>query len=220
MVIENENLNKAIENKLFYNYEDKDLLSITNLKIDYVFNYEELLNLPNLNEIKFISLEITEDLLRVLNHLKKLKSIYFVNCDISYLGILDNNFEKIYFERCIIKDYLVINRFTKLKSLSFVDMGEIDLDIIPIIRNIIDLNFMNTKIVNEDKLIILDKIENLCLDGADVHNIDTLVENESLKTLIIDDNIYNNNKKVIHYLIERGISVSNKYGEEVGDWYD
>lgn len=220
MGVENTELNNLLKNELGDNYLISDLAEITMLKIDFLFDYKELLKLSNLEELKFNSIEIEEELLIVLNDLPNLKKLYFVNCDIENLGALDNRLDELYMERTILKDISVLNKFTKLKSLSFVGMGEVDLKNISVIKNIESINLMNSKIINEDCFIYLNKVVNLCISNTRVLNIDTLIGIESLKKLVIDEEIYISNIKVVNYLMDRSVEVTNIYGESFGDVSD
>ena len=128
--------------------------------------------------------------------------------------------DTLYFSNSEIDSIYDLNNFSNLTSLSLVDMKEINLDDISIIRIIKNINFINTKIINEDRLIYLDKIEKLSLYGTDIKNIDTLVENKTLKLLMIDKDIYQNNKDVVSYLINRGVRVVDDLGHSVVNDYE
>lgn len=194
-----------------------DLSKIKTLKIDFLFNYKELLKIRNLEELRFNSIEIEDELLEILNVLPNLKRLYFINCDIHNLDILNDKLELLYIERCMLSDVSEINKFTNLKSLSLVEMSEVDLNKISIIKKIENINFMNSRIVNEDSFINLNKIIKLCISDTNVKNIDTLIGIDSLKKLVIDEDIYSSNLDVVNYLINKGIEITNKYGESFGD---
>ena len=197
-----------------------DLSKIKTLKIDFLFNYKELLKIRNLEELRFNSIEIEDELLEILNVLPNLKRLYFINCDIHNLDILNDKLELLYIERCMLSDISEINKFTNLKSLSLVEMSEVDLNKISIIKKIENINFMNSRIVNEDSFINLNKIIKLCISDTNVKNIDTLIGIDSLKKLVIDEDIYSSNLDVVNYLINKGIEITNKYGESFGDMND
>ena len=78
-----------------------DLSKIKTLKIDFLFNYKELLKIRNLEELRFNSIEIEDELLEILNVLPNLKRLYFINCDIHNLDILNDKLELLYIERCM-----------------------------------------------------------------------------------------------------------------------
>ena len=194
-----------------------DLSKIKTLKIDFLFNYKELLKIRNLEELRFNSIEIEDELLEILNVLPNLKRLYFINCDIHNLDILNDKLELLYIERCMLSDVSEINKFTNLKSLSLVEMSEVDLNKISIIKKIENIDFMNSRIVNEESFINLNKIIKLCISDTNVKNIDTLIGIDSLKKLVIDEDIYSSNLDVVNYLINKGIEITNKYGESFGD---
>ncbi|MBP3841607.1 MAG: hypothetical protein IK997_05795 [Bacilli bacterium] len=194
-----------------------DLSKIKTLKIDFLFNYKELLKIRNLEELRFNSIEIEDELLEILNVLPNLKRLYFINCDIHNLDILNDKLELLYIERCMLSDVSEINKFTNLKSLSLVEMSEVDLNKISIIKKIENIDFMNSRIVNEDSFINLNKIIKLCISDTNVKNIDTLIGIDSLKKLVIDEDIYSSNLDVVNYLINKGIEITNKYGGSFGD---
>ena len=197
-----------------------DLSKIKTLKIDFLFNYKELLKIRNLEELRFNSIEIEDELLEILNALPNLKRLFFINCDIHNLDILNDKLELLYIERCMLSDISEINKFTNLKSLSLVEIPEVDLNKISIIKKIENINFMNSRIVNEDSFINLNKIIKLCISDTNVKNIDTLIGIDSLKKLVIDEDIYSSNLDVVNYLINKGIEITNKYGESFGDMND
>lgn len=209
-----------LNNLIKLNNDALDLSKIKALKIDFLFNYKELLKINNLEELRFNSIEIEDELLEILNVLPNLKRLFFINCDIHNLDILNDKLELLYIERCMLSDISEINKFTNLKSLSLVEIPEVDLNKISIIKKIENLNFMNSSIVNEDSFINLNKIINLCISNTNVKNIDTLIGIDSLKKLVIDEDIYSSNLDVVNYLINKGIEITNKYGESFGDMND
>ncbi len=209
-----------LNNLIKLNNDALDLSKIKALKIDFLFNYNELLKINNLEELRFNSIEIEDELLEILNVLPNLKRLFFINCDIHNLDILNDKLELLYIERCMLSDISEINKFTNLKSLSLVEIPEVDLNKISIIKKIENLNFMNSSIVNEDSFINLNKIINLCISNTNVKNIDTLIGIDSLKKLVIDEDIYSSNLDVVNYLINKGIEITNKYGESFGDMND
>ena len=206
-----------LNNLIKLNNDALDLSKIKSLKIDFLFNYKELLKIRNLEELRFNSIEIEDELLEILNVLPNLKRLYFINCDIHNLDILNDKLELLYIERCMLSDVSEINKFTNLKSLSLVEMSEVDLNKISIIKKIENIDFMNSRIVNEESFINLNKIIKLCISDTNVKNIDTLIGIDSLKKLVIDEDIYSSNLDVVNYLINKGIEITNKYGESFGD---
>ena len=214
MKINDNELNNIIKDKLSSDLEISNLSNITILKIDFIFNYIELLKIPSLEELRFNSIEIEEGLLQVLNQLPNLKRLYFINCDINSLEVLDNKLELLYIERCKLS-FTALNKFNKLKSLSLVEMDNIDLNSISVIKNIENINFLNSKIINEDSLIYLNKVVKFCITG--IVDIDNLIGIDSLKKLVIDEDVYSSNLDVVKYLINKGVDVTNIYGESFGD---
>ena len=206
-----------LNNLIKLNNDALDLSKIKTLKIDFLFNYKELLKIRNLEELRFNSIESEDELLEILNVLPNLKRLYFINCDIHNLDILNDKLELLYIERCMLSDVSEINKFTNLKSLSLVEMSEVDLNKISIIKKIENIDFMNSRIVNEDSFINLNKIIKLCISDTNVKNIDTLIGIDSLKKLVIDEDIYSSNLDVVNYLINKGIEITNKYGGSFGD---
>lgn len=209
-----------LNNLIKLNNDALDLSKIKALKIDFLFNYKELLKINNLEELRFNSIEIEDELLEILNVLPNLKRLFFINCDIHNLDILNDKLELLYIERCMLSDISEINKFTNLKSLSLVEIPKVDLNKISIIKKIENINFMNSRIVNEDSFINLNKIINFCISNTNVKSIDTLIGIDSLKKLVIDEDIYSSNLDVVNYLINKGIEITNNYGESFGDMND
>lgn len=219
-MIEDESFLEYLKENFDYSDKVSFLLSVKSIRVDFVFNYIELLKLPNLESIIFVGINTDSSLFLILSKLSKLKNLSFLDCNVYEFNSFESNVSYLYFNNCVIENIQNINKLKNIESLYLDDMEEVDLDRISIIRNIKNISFMNTKIIGEEKLIFLDKVINLCLFGSGIDNIDTLVENESLKTLVIDKNIYLKNKECVDYLINRGVSVVDDMNQNVVNAYE
>lgn len=220
MIIEDSLFLEYLKENFDYREEVSFLLSVTSIRIDFVFNYMELLKLPNLENVTFVGINTDSSLFVILSKLKKLKSLSFLDCNLYEFSNLESNVEFLYFNNCVIENIQNLNILKKLESLYLDDIDQVDLNKISVIRNIKNISFMNTKVIGEDKLIFLDKVVNLCLYGTGIENIDTLVENETLRNLVIDKDIYLKNKDSVNYLINRGVSVVDDMNQNVVNSYE
>lgn len=186
--------------------------------IDNIFNIEEIKN-SNLEEIIFMNRNITIHDINILNTVKKLKKIYFIDTKIEYLNELNLDIKSLYFDNCNIEEIIDINKFN-LKELFLENQHEIDLNDINIIRNIETLSFTNTKITNEEKLIFMDKIIYLDLFNTRITDLSILINMEYLKVLVIDEELAKSNKEIIKQLIEKGIKVVNDSNQSVVIYFE
>lgn len=196
----------------------KFLDSIKQININQSINYNELLLFKNLEEIVITNTNIDNSLYNVLSNLN-VKKITFLNCTLEDFKYFKNNLEYLSFNNCDIDNINEIGKFNKLDSLYLDEVNNINLDYLPNIRNIKNLSFLNTEVFNEEKLITLDKIENLCISGTNIKNIDTLAENDTLKVLVIDKEIYDENKEVVKYLINKKVNVVDYMNQDVESAY-
>lgn len=194
--------------------------TITQINITQNINYTELLKIRNLEEIIVTGINIDISFYQVLSKLKRLEKLTFIDCNLNNLKYFDNNIKYLCFNNCQIDNIIEISKFNNLESLYLDETPDINLDYFPNLKNIINLSFMNTKVLNSNNLIYLDKIENLCLTNSNIDKIDTLIENETLKTLVIDQEIYKNNKEVIKHLINRGVKVVDYLNRNVVEEYE
>lgn len=187
--------------------DNNDINSIESLNIEQEIDFSELSIMNNLKELKIYDLDLSIVDIYNISKIQSLKDLFFINCNVESLeGLVGTNIEKLYIDNSSVGDIHFIDTFN-LKSLFLDNMEMVDLKEISTIRVIEDLSLNNTRVLNEDKLIYLDKIINLSIANTKIKNIDTLVANETLKLLVIDDDIFNNNKEVVRELIRRNISV-------------
>jgi len=194
------------------------LESITQINLNQNINYNDLLQFKNLKEIIFTNISIDNSLYKILSNLK-INKLTFLDCKLENFEYFKNSIKYLCINNCEIDNIYELNKFKNLDSLYLDEVNEIDLDYLTIIKNIKNLSFYNTKTINEDKLIILDKIENLCLAGTEIDSIDTLAYNETLKTLVIDKEIYDKNREVVKHLIYVGVNVIDYMNQNVESAY-
>lgn len=223
MLIRSEYLNRLLSKKFDVSYEAigaEELAEIENLVIEEEIDFSDLVFFTNLKELKIYNLEVTMADLDMISKIASLKELYFTDCEIESLeGLVDTQISTLYFYNSLVEDLYYINNFP-LKELYLENMGIVDLDNISIIRNLETLSLNDTKILNEQKLIFLDAIVNLSLSGTEIKSIDTLVANESLKCLVVDDEIIKNNLSIISVLKGNGVKVVNEKNQEVESYYD
>jgi len=197
-----------------------DVKEVKRLIVDKKFDFQELLYFRNLEDIRIVGLELDILEMAVLSKMASLKSIYFIDCNIENIGLLSPlDIDTLYLENCSVDSIEEINAILNIKNLYLEDMGTIDLDDIPVIRILENLSFTNTKLKNESKLIMMDRIIALDLVNTGISTIDMLIGSDTLKTLVIDENIYSNNREVVKYLKEKNVLVVNDMNQDVESYY-
>ncbi len=186
---------------------DENIDAIEALNIEQNIDFSELMIFNNLRELKIYDLDLSIADIDNISKLQNLKYLFFINCNLDSLeGLVGLDLDTLYLSNTNIKKIKFIDVLNP-KHLFLENIDVIDLNDISIIRDVEELSLNNSKVLNEDKMIYLDKIVNLSIANTGIKNIDTLVANETLKLLVIDDDIYNNNKEVVKALSRRGVQV-------------
>jgi len=210
MIFNNSYLNSLIQEELgtdSTSFSMEELANVKYLNIEQNIDFEELVKLTNLEELKFYNLEITVTDLALLNNLKELKNLYFIDCEIESFRILNGmKLDTLYIDNSTVDELKYLNNLF-IDKLFLHNMVNVDLDDLSIIRNVTSLSLDYSKVLNEKRMIFLDKIENLSLVKTGIESIDTLIANESLKYLIIDEKIAKNNQEVIKELQKNDVNV-------------
>ena len=210
MIFNNSYLISLIQEELGTNntsFSREELSNVKYLNIEQKIDFEELVKLTNLEELKFYNREITVTDLAVLNNLKELKNLYFIDCEIESFRILNGmKLDTLYLDNSTVDELKHLNNLF-IDKLFLHNMVNVDLDDISIIRNVTSLSLDYSKVLNEKRMIFLDKIENLSLVKTGIESIDTLIANESLKYLIIDEEIAKNNQEAIKELQKNDVNV-------------
>ena len=188
-------------------FSEEELKKIEMLNIEKKFDFSELINLINIKELKFYDMHLAVDELAIISKLNSLENLYFLNCEIDSLNVLSTlELDTFYLESTGVDNIKYINNMS-IKNLFLEKMFSVDLNDISIIRNVVSLSLNNTKVLNEDKMIYMDKIVNLSIVNTGIKNIDTLIGSDTLKTIVIDRDIYKNNVVVVKKLMSNGVSV-------------
>ncbi len=188
-------------------FSEEELKKIEMLNIEKKFDFSELINLINIKELKFYDMHLAVDELAIISKLNSLENLYFLNCEIDSLNVLSTlELDTFYLESTEVDNIKYINNMS-IKNLFLEKMFSVDLNDISIIRNVVSLSLNNTKVLNEDKMIYMDKIVNLSIVNTGIKNIDTLIGSDTLKTIVIDRDIYKNNMVVVKKLMSNGVSV-------------
>lgn len=188
-------------------FSEEELKKIEMLNIEKKFDFSELIKLINIKELKFYDMHLAVDELAIISKLNSLENLYFLNCEIDSLNVLSTlELDTFYLESTEVDNIKYINNMS-IKNLFLEKMFSVDLNDISIIRNVVSLSLNNTKVLNEDKMIYMDKIVNLSIVNTGIKNIDTLIGSDTLKTIVIDRDIYKNNMVVVKKLMSNGVSV-------------
>ena len=186
---------------------DENIDAIEALNIEQNIDFSELIIFNNLRELKIYDLDLSIADIDNISKLQNLKNLFFINCNLDSLeGLVGLDLDTLYISNTNIKKIKFIDVLNP-KHLFLENIDVIDLNDISIIRDVEELSLNNSKVLNEDKMIYLDRIVNLSIANTGIKNIDTLVANETLELLVIDDDIYNNNKEVVKALSRRGVQV-------------
>jgi hypothetical protein len=86
-------------------------------------------------------------------------------------------------------------------------MKKVDILFLKDLPNLSSLTLTNSKVERENMLSIFNLIEFLAIDNTDIKDVSFLNEMNKLKVLIIDSNLYENNKKLINSLVKRNVCV-------------
>lgn len=167
---------------------DFNALGINNVYQEVFF--EDILNLPNLEQVNLYSMIITEENLKYLLSLKSLKRLQFNNCEfVDGLDmLLELLVEELLFYNCNKIDYSVISQLSNIKVLHLVSSNIGDLSFISRLTNLIELNIMYSNI-------------------SDYQILNT----DNYLFIKIDIDAYNSNKEVFDILVNKDIVV---YGED------
>lgn len=175
-------------------------LNIVGKRVDVDVNI--LKKYPNLKEVIIKNIEIDDKIIQLLNNLKLLERVFFVNCEIdtkiqlnqvtrmelAYCknvkeNILCNNLSRLYIDSCIevdIKDFMYI----KLVSLAITDTIIRNLNYIENIQSIRNL-YLNEIDLNQNiDFNKLSNLEKLDLDGSKIQNKEKIfnqLKNKSIK---------------------------------------
>ena len=224
MKIDNFYLRNIINNYLGLDKEmlnQDDLNKITSLKIDNAIDIFELSSFSCLNELIIYDKYISLLDLKILNNFNKLKTIYFINCNIDSFDSFNNKqIESLFFENCNVDSFLSINNLNNLKTLHLDNMQEIDLNFLSIIRKLNNLSFHNTSVLNEEKLIYLDNIINLDLYNTNIDDFNIILTLDTLKVLVINQKMALRNKELVLKLINKNVSVINEMNKSVVMYYE
>ena len=189
------------------------------LIIDEVFNIDNIEEKDIVEEVRFINRRVGIYEINVLNTLTNLKKLYFIDSKLDNLERLNIDIKTLYFDNCEIEEILDINKFN-LDELFLENQDEIDLDDLGIIRNVNTLSFTNTKLLNEEKFIFMDKIVYLDLFNTGVKDLSIFMNMDNLKALVIDEEMAKANKEFVLYMIEKGINVVNDSNQSVVMYFD
>lgn len=187
--------------------------------IDEVFNIDNIEEKDIVEEVRFINRRVGIYEINVLNTLTNLKKLYFIDSKLDNLERLNIDIKTLYFDNCEIEEILDINKFN-LDELFLENQDEIDLDDLGIIRNVNTLSFTNTKLLNEEKFIFMDKIVYLDLFNTGVKDLSIFMNMDNLKALVIDEEMAKANKEFVFYMIEKGINVVNDSNQSVVMYFD
>lgn len=198
----------------------EELNEIKSLNIEEKIDFSELLCLKGILELKLYDLELTNVEIDIISRIESLNSLYLLNCEVqSFSNLVDKELDTLYIYNSSIGDIKILNNLNVV-NLFLEDMDTIDLDDISLIRNVESLSLNDTKVLNEYKLIFMDKIVNLAIANTGIDNIDTLVGNDTLKYLVIDEEIFKKNIEVVNVLKSNGVLVVNSMNQPVESYYD
>ena len=211
--------NKALKDYIRYQldktndyFSEFDFEKINEVYLDYndtlEFDFSELLDLVNLNDLTLCNFNITNDNLFKILLITELKKLTLNNCILNdsciVLGSL--SLESLSLNNCTIPNYDFVYLIDELKSLSITN-GIIDIMKLNRLRKLEALDIANSKILNLDKKIELDYLNKLYIDSSSINNLDIISDLNNLKELSIDNNQYDSNKEVVDKLINKNIKI-------------
>ncbi len=205
-------------NKKSENIDNDDLKSIKSIMLnstDIAGEHqqtfiEDLEFLPNLEEIDILNIIITDETIKYISMLEKLKSINFYNCEFSaQIKNMCNlkKIEKLKFNTTKPNDISSINNLCLLKSFGLVNLTIIDLSFIKELINLEEIDFSNSKILDIDIENLLKNINVLKISNTNIRKIEFLKNLNSLKKIYVDKSQYIDNLDIINCLREKNISI-------------
>ena len=207
-----DNLNRYIAFKLGVERLSFDLFELSKLKELEIDPCADNLYFEVSSDILkyFVSLEVltiknmpcSEELLNEIIKLQNLKSLRLVNS-----SIFNKKLTTLILNNTYVNNMDRLNNFKFLNKLSLIDMKKVDILFLKDLPNLSSLTLTNSKVERENMLSIFNLIECLAIDNTDIKDVSFLNEMNKLKVLIIDSNLYENNKKLINSLIKRNVCV-------------
>lgn len=213
-----DNLNRYIAFKLGVERLSFDLFELSKLKeleIDpcadnlyFEVSSDILKYFVSLESLTIKNMPCSEELLNEIIKLQNLKSLRLVNSSVFNIEKLSNKkLTTLILNNTYVNNMDRLNNFKFLNKLSLIDMKKVDILFLKDLPNLSSLTLTNSKVERENMLSIFNLIECLAIDNTDIKDVSFLNEMNKLKVLIIDSNLYENNKKLINSLVKRNVCV-------------
>lgn len=173
---------------------------------------------PNLKNISFRNLDLSNQTIENLSKIEPLKNVYFEKCSFENVNSLINlNIKEIEFINCSIADYSFIYGMPELNLLSITN-GNISINGINKLKNLqyLKLSYSN---VSDRSSLDLPCLKELHIDNTNIDNPGILDNLIKLEKISISEDQYNKNKSYFSNLSKKGIAVLNEnmveFSEEV-----
>ena len=174
--------NEIIRDKIYLNLkknfseilteeELKDFDSITLNAQDFkqneiIYEEEDYKVLKYINSIALNGFIIDDQIIKNLNYLKDLSSIIFNHCIFENNTLIESNIESLWITYSNVKNLKLFQNFERIKKMTFIEVGEIDIKEIINIKNIEELAICNSFIKNSIMINDFKNLKELKLDGS------------------------------------------------------
>lgn len=174
--------NEIIRDKIYLNLkknfseilteeELKDFDSITLNAKDFkqneiIYEEEDYKVLKYINSIALNGFIIDDQIIKNLNYLKDLSSIIFNHCIFENNTLIESNIESLWITYSNVKNLKLFQNFERIKKMTFIEVGEIDIKEIINIKNIEELAICNSFIKNSIMINDFKNLKELKLDGS------------------------------------------------------
>ena len=179
-MIKTKSLNEYIHEILLkgYRYEltSEDLKKVNRIVLtekdndDNVIEYDfdDLRQLTELESITLYKIVITDDLIRNLNKLPKLKTLTCNGCAFQAKETLKTSLEMLIITDSFVSNLLNFNDITNLEKIEFVNVGVLDLEQLRKFEEIKKIYIRNSKVLNFKTINEFKMLEYLNLDGSKI----------------------------------------------------
>ena len=195
-------------------FNENDLLNIEEIHLnsknfadEYNFvDINELKYFKNLDVLKLSNLTVNEDVVNILNSLKNLNEISFVNCVFEKgFNLNESSIEKLIINNCTINNDGFIYEMNYLKELNIIG-SYLNFKKLSKFYFLKSLNIASSTVVFVDD-INLPSLEELVLDYSNITDLKFVLKLNNLKRLSLSKNQINENSLIIGNLIKNGVQI-------------
>ncbi len=203
-------------NKTDTNFTKEELNRVKELSLDSIglfHNYNKidsniLKYFNNLEVLEVCNANIDSTFIDNILNLNKLRSIAFVNCNITNLNSLARiKIVKLIINNCTVDDIESISNFKQLQTIGLVNMNLKSISFLEGLPHLIEINLSFSNIDDVSTMYHFIRIDTLRIDNSTILDLDFVNKYSALKTISISENQYLKNKDLINDLVNLDINV-------------